>query len=185
MGITTAISQHSLQAKGTATRWSLTRKAIRRCLILFALGLWLNNPLFLLWDRSSPNTTPPVDGVEQWRIPGVLQRFAVSYLAVALTAIWCPRIEISEPDYDAPFLHRLRWILRDQATTAWEWLLPFVCILVHTVVTFHLPLPDGCPTGYLGPGGIAEQGAHAKCTGGAAGYIDRKWLGPRFMVMRR
>ena len=39
-------------------------------------------------------------------------------------------------------------------------------------LTFGLPLPDGCPTGYVGPGGISDGGKHFNCTGGAARYID-------------
>ena len=31
--------------------------------------------------------------------------------------------------------------------------------------------------GYLGPGGLDEHGQHVNCTGGAAGYIDRKVFG--------
>ena len=31
--------------------------------------------------------------------------------------------------------------------------------------------------GYLGPGGLHENGTHFNCTGGAAGYIDRKLFG--------
>ena len=31
--------------------------------------------------------------------------------------------------------------------------------------------------GYLGPGGLSEDGQHMNCTGGAAGYIDRVILG--------
>lgn len=43
-------------------------------------------------------------------------------------------------------------------------------VLTWFLITFLLPVP-GCPTGYLGPGGVT---GHANCTGGAAGYIDRK-----------
>lgn len=31
--------------------------------------------------------------------------------------------------------------------------------------------------GYLGPGGLAEDGKYIDCTGGAAGYIDRVIFG--------
>ena len=31
--------------------------------------------------------------------------------------------------------------------------------------------------GYLGPGGLASGGRFANCTGGAAGYLDRRLLG--------
>ena len=35
----------------------------------------------------------------------------------------------------------------------------------------------GCPTGYLGPGGLHENSKYWNCTGGAAGYIDIKFFG--------
>ena len=35
----------------------------------------------------------------------------------------------------------------------------------------------GCPTGYLGPGGVHENSQYWNCTGGAAGYIDIKFFG--------
>ena len=35
---------------------------------------------------------------------------------------------------------------------------------LHTAITFLLPVPD-CPKGYLGPGGLAEQGENFNCTG--------------------
>ena len=31
--------------------------------------------------------------------------------------------------------------------------------------------------GYLGPGGLHDNGSYFNCTGGAAGYIDRKLFG--------
>lgn len=33
--------------------------------------------------------------------------------------------------------------------------------------------------GYLGPGGLENCSKHFNCTGGAAGYIDRKVLGEK------
>lgn len=45
-----------------------------------------------------------------------------------------------------------------------------VFILAWFLITFSMPVP-GCPKGYLGPGG---RSGHEGCTGGAAGYIDRK-----------
>jgi len=43
-----------------------------------------------------------------------------------------------------------------------------------------LPVP-GCPTGYLGPGGIEQFGRYFNCTGGAAGYADRALFGSNHM----
>ena len=31
---------------------------------------------------------------------------------------------------------------------------------------------SGCPTGYLGPGGLANNASYPNCTGGSAQYID-------------
>lgn len=53
-----------------------------------------------------------------------------------------------------------------------QWIVVSALVIIHTVVTFCLPVPD-CPTGYLGPGGLSEHSDHSNCTGGAAGYIDR------------
>lgn len=51
-----------------------------------------------------------------------------------------------------------------------EYLFIGVLILAWFLITFLMPVP-GCPTGYLGPGGST---GHFNCTGGAAGYIDKK-----------
>lgn len=40
---------------------------------------------------------------------------------------------------------------------------------------------DGFLRGYLGPGGIHEDGKYENCTGGAAGYIDKQILGLNHM----
>lgn len=51
-----------------------------------------------------------------------------------------------------------------------------ILIVVHTIITFFLPVP-GCPKGYLGPGGLHNKSSNVNCTGGAAGYIDRVVFG--------
>ena len=50
-------------------------KIVRRALLLFALGMFLNNG----WDLG------------QWRIPGVLQRFGVGYLVIAVIVSYVPK----------------------------------------------------------------------------------------------
>ena len=47
---------------------------------------------------------------------------------------------------------------------------------VQVLATLLMPVP-GCPTGYLGPGGLHMGGAYFNCTGGAAGFIDRTVFG--------
>uniref|UniRef100_A0A3B5M3W3 Heparan-alpha-glucosaminide N-acetyltransferase n=1 Tax=Xiphophorus couchianus TaxID=32473 RepID=A0A3B5M3W3_9TELE len=99
--------------------------------------------------------------LDNLRIPGVLQRLAWSYLVVAsldllVDAWWSPGLDII-----------LYWP---------AWLCVLLLEILWLCLTFFLPVP-GCPTGYLGPGGIGDMGLHANCTGGAAGYIDRRLLG--------
>merc|ERR1711994_831609 len=53
----------------------------------------------------------------------------------------------------------------------WQWLAAATCVALQTCLTFFLQVP-GCPTGYLGPGGKADNGTHWNCTGGAARFID-------------
>ena len=57
-----------------------------------------------------------------------------------------------------------------------EHVLSFILVIVWACITYLLPVP-GCPTGYLGAGGISEDGTNYKCIGGAAGYIDSKFFG--------
>ncbi len=44
-------------------------------------------------------------------------------------------------------------------------------LALHSYLTFLLPVP-GCPSGYLGPGGLQNEGQYRNCTGGSARYID-------------
>ena len=80
-------------------------QVVRRTIILFGLGLFLNNGRFLCLPVSSISLPPPslflsslpaspplpltMPGftLSHWRIPGVLQRFAISYFVVALTEL--------------------------------------------------------------------------------------------------
>ena len=48
--------------------------------------------------------------------------------------------------------------------------------IIWLALTFAMKVP-GCPTGYLGPGGLHENGNHWNCSGGAAGYIDYQFFG--------
>ncbi|GMR60439.1 hypothetical protein PMAYCL1PPCAC_30634, partial [Pristionchus mayeri] len=48
--------------------------------------------------------------------------------------------------------------------------------IVSSLLPFFFGAP-GCPPGYLGPGGVGDEGAFANCTGGLAGWVDRWVLG--------
>ncbi|CAG0879332.1 unnamed protein product [Darwinula stevensoni] len=139
------------------SRLSIFRHVLSRSVKLFLLGLILNS----LGGRND---------LQRFRIFGVLQRFAVAYFINAVLML-----AFAKHDY-TPIAKGPLKVLQD----IWE-LLPVwvgsICILIlHFAFTFFLPVP-GCSSGYLGPGGMHEEGAHKKCIGGAAGYIDRVVLG--------
>ena len=55
-----------------------------------------------------------------------------------------------------------------------EWAFIALLILIYVLVQGLLPLPDGCPTGYIGAGGLADGGKYLGlgCTGGAHRAVD-------------
>ena len=66
-----------------AARGPLVAKIVRRSLVLFGLGLFLNGyPFGLFGPRSFDQL------LQTWRIPGVLQRIAVCYLVVSLLVLF-------------------------------------------------------------------------------------------------
>ena len=69
---------------------------------------------------------------------------------------------------------RLSSLLLDMSTSGWQFAVMAALVALHTGLTFQLPVP-GCPTGYLGPGGLAENNSHPNCTGGAAMWIGKKF----------
>jgi len=58
----------------------------------------------------------------------------------------------------------------------YEWIVIIILGFIWLMVTFVFDVP-GCGKGYLGPGGIGDQGAFWNCTGGAAGYVDQQIFG--------
>lgn len=76
------------------------------------------------------------------RIPGVLQRFAVTYFVVAtLELVFKSESEEIPQTWWAP--------LRDIVDSWAQWFIMIAMIALHTAFTFLLPVP-GCPKGYLG-----------------------------------
>jgi len=57
-----------------------------------------------------------------------------------------------------------------------EWGVILVILWIWLMVTFVMDVP-GCGKGYLGPGGIGNNGQYWNCTGGAAGYVDMQVFG--------
>ncbi|CAK8692393.1 unnamed protein product [Clavelina lepadiformis] len=159
MGVNITLSVESLLKKNIP-KGSIAYKIFRRTLILFALGITVINH----------NTS-----WETFRVPGVLQRFSIAYLFGFLIqwAFHKSAEELNSTEGDqTPW-----WFgVRDVVMYWPQWIIALGLEALWLLLTFLLPVP-GCPTGYIGPGGLAEDGNYINetCIGGAAGYIDR-WL---------
>ncbi|KAL1139519.1 hypothetical protein AAG570_006502 [Ranatra chinensis] len=152
MGVCVPISIKS-QLKKNVPRIKIFINSLRRSLILFLLGLCLNT----LGIGANLNTL---------RLFGVLQRFSVVYFVIAIISII-----FTFNDYD-----NSNRVSQSRFYYSNIWLIILILLAVHCYFTFFFPVP-GCPTGYLGPGGIQYDSKYENCTGGAAGYIDKLLLG--------
>ncbi|XP_054634509.1 heparan-alpha-glucosaminide N-acetyltransferase isoform X2 [Dunckerocampus dactyliophorus] len=160
MGTSIALSINSLLRSGSR-RTSLLKKVVWRSLQLFIIGVIIINPHYCLGPLSWDNL----------RIPGVLQRLSWSYLVVACLDLLVARGHVDILPTNAWWSSCIDVLLYWPA-----WLFVLLLEVLWLCLTFLLPVP-GCPTGYLGPGGIGDMGMHANCTGGAAGLVDRWLLG--------
>ncbi|XP_053168793.1 heparan-alpha-glucosaminide N-acetyltransferase-like isoform X1 [Hemicordylus capensis] len=158
IGTSVALALHAMMKRGVS-RIQLLRKLTWRTVILLVIGF-----CFLNYG--------PADGPLSWswaRIPGVLQRLGFTYFVLALMET-CFGVK----DLDKYQFGNWWAAVRDIILYWPEWVIVVILEILWLCLTFLLPVP-GCPTGYLGPGGIGDDGEYPNCTGGAAGYID-KWL---------
>ncbi|CAI5789709.1 Hypothetical predicted protein [Podarcis lilfordi] len=162
MGTSISLSLSSMLRRGRS-KWQLLGKVLWRSILLFLIGVIVVNPNYGLGPLSWDNL----------RIPGVLQRLGCTYLVVAvlelLFATPVPENSALEAPYSA---------LQDILPYWPQWLFMMALEAVWLCLTFLLNVP-GCPTGYLGPGGIGSFGMYPNCTGGAAAYIDQLLLGEK------
>ncbi|XP_006860045.1 PREDICTED: heparan-alpha-glucosaminide N-acetyltransferase [Chrysochloris asiatica] len=160
MGSSIFLSMTSILQRG-CSRFKLLWKIVWRSFLLISIGIVIVNPNYCLgplsWDKL--------------RIPGVLQRLGVTYFVVAAL-----ELVFAKPVPENCALERSCSFLRDIVSSWPQWLFILMLETIWLTLTFLLPVP-GCPTGYLGPGGIGDWGKYPNCTGGAAGYIDRVLLG--------
>ncbi|KAL0280852.1 UNVERIFIED_CONTAM: hypothetical protein PYX00_002018 [Menopon gallinae] len=160
MGVCIPISIRS-QLKRGVSRWAILLNIIKRAVILFALGLM----------TSTIGVGPDLDNL---RIPGVLQRIAVSYFVVALLGLcFTPRTSPSENRFA---VSDCREIFQDVIILFPQWIVILSVVAAHCYLVFFFPVP-GCPSGYLGPGGIQDGGQFFNCVGGMTGYVDKIVLG--------
>ena len=131
--------------------------------------------------------------VAHWRIPGVLQYFGFSYIAVSLIVGVVPTLPRSFNSAHSTFHQRKNCsnvpLLADVASVncaigdaakaiddigtfsditphALQWIAALFLPITYIALAWGVTVP-GCPTGYLGPGGYADQGAYFNCTGGS------------------
>jgi len=155
MGVCIPMGIRSAEKK-KVPKMKTTQRIVKRSAKLVAVGLILNS-------------VGGLTNVRTYRLPGVLQRFGACYLVAALAALWLPSVEVGQ--------RRFARQLADVTRQAWQWLLFGSLALAHTLIILLVPL-QGCPTGYLGPGGLAlSSNGSQHCSGGVTGWLDRALLG--------
>ncbi|XP_004682535.1 PREDICTED: heparan-alpha-glucosaminide N-acetyltransferase [Condylura cristata] len=160
MGTSIFLSLTSILQRG-CSKFRLLGKIAWRSFLLICIGIVIVNPNYCLGPLSWNKV----------RIPGVLQRLGVTYFVVAMLELL-----FAKPIPENCASERSCSFLRDLVSSWPQWLFILILESIWLSVTFFLPVP-GCPTGYLGPGGIGDWGKYPNCTGGAAGYLDRVLLG--------
>ncbi|CAF3282215.1 unnamed protein product [Rotaria socialis] len=117
------------------------------------------------------------------RILGVLQRFAIVYGVIATIEVLCSRPEqyiiptreqpsMSTVAVKSGRLQRILTLFCDITNFPVQWLINIALAAIWVLVVYLVPY-ENCPAGYLGPGGLDENGKYENCTGGITGYIDR------------
>ncbi|VEN54018.1 unnamed protein product [Callosobruchus maculatus] len=159
MGVCIPISLASMFKKNLVNR-ELMLTILKRSAKLFLLGVFLGGGVDLSYLR----------------IFGVLQRFGIAYLVVSLICILT--MDRSSPDIDSEIDEpsRLKLYFSDILRTYVGWIFVIIITALHTIIIFSVAAP-GCPSGYLGPGGLHQNRSYQNCTGGATGYIDGLILG--------
>lgn len=163
MGASVAIAARSM-FRHQKSFYAISMKIFRRSCILALLGICLNSK-WMDFDQS--------DGLKELRLTGVLQRFAISYLVIAMMyniELTINRWIRAQSLTNVPYLSKLIGVL-------FEALAAINYIAIYVYLTFYFNYDSNCPTGYVGPGGQTEGGQYANCTGGAAAWLDRLLLG--------
>lgn len=154
MGVCIPLSLFSQLSRGVSR--------IQICLSILKRSFWL----FLI--GVSLNTHVTGAQLEKIRIFGVLQRFGIAYL---VSGCMYALLSSKKRREKKLFKH-----FNDMISLWIQWTMVTCILIIHCMIIFELPIP-GCPRGYLGPGGLHEDGKYINCTGGATGYIDKTILG--------
>lgn len=170
MGVSMSISFNSLHKADINNNKQWYCRIIKRGVILFALGLFLANG----------------NNIEGWRIPGVLQYFAWTYIVTGLTIVvnassvksaigkYCEvhKSAIATDTYWSLLLSCKIFLCYYK-----EWLIQIPLLVIYICICILAKVPH-CLRGYNGPGGLsAPNSEQFDCTGGIHRYIDCKVLG--------
>jgi len=192
-----AISFDGRRKRGS-NKWTIAKEVFIRACKLYFLGCFVNNG----------------NNLGDWRLLGVLQYFAISYLVVGLLETFVrPFGEPSASDAGDSSAGSINGagrntggffrgdsntatgasgasarggvggaIYNDFVRYAFQWVIMGILGTIYLCVQYLMPV-DGCPTGYIGPGGLADQGAYLglNCTGGAHRAVDVAFFGPFHM----
>ncbi len=143
MGVSACVVHH----RPTITPDTTAQRAfriLRRSATLFILGSIVSNvrPSFA-----------------RWRVNGVLQYFSFAYLVNATALLILPNPSSATTS------------LNDVVAGAPHTLLTLALMVLYIAIQQLLPVP-GCPTGYIGAGGLSDGGLYPDCAGGAHRWID-------------
>lgn len=156
MGFSIPISCQTLIELKGHSKHSILKKTVGRACKLFLTGV-------LIFSIIGPGVYDP----NQIRLPGVLQRISVCYLAVASFELHTYTKKAStKPHNIFSYLCQIRSNLLFMAA----------CCATWTYFTLFYTIPD-CPRGYMEPGGLHNFSELFNCTGGVAGYLDNLILG--------
>eukprot|EP01064_Diplonema_japonicum_P001286 TRINITY_DN1080_c3_g1_i1.p1 TRINITY_DN1080_c3_g1~~TRINITY_DN1080_c3_g1_i1.p1 ORF type:complete len:745 (+),score=105.81 TRINITY_DN1080_c3_g1_i1:57-2237(+) len=170
MGVAMAITLEGRRVK--ENRSAALVHVIRRAAILVLVGIFLD----------TENTSK----FSKIRVPGVLERFGLSYLVVALAILYIPKASHKTTPLNTLQEHGDGGA-EGFSSFAWKWgsgtlrELPLFLTLAATWIGISLGTSftrngEEC-AGYLGPGGISQNKGHFWCTGGVANFIDKKMFG--------
>ncbi|RWS10579.1 Heparan-alpha-glucosaminide N-acetyltransferase-like protein [Dinothrombium tinctorium] len=165
MGISTAFSLRSQIIRADSVNIvKVLKRIMKRTVLLFLLGLAIN---------SMSETR-----LSHLRIPGVLQRFAICYLLVALSHTYSLlRMRQNNMSQLPETNYSIAHYFIDIYPYWFEWLFITFLSMIYFLITFVWNYSDNCPIGYQGPGGLYDNASHPNCTGGAARALDVIILG--------
>ena len=126
MGVSLVISMQS-QLRNSKPRSTIVLNIIRRSVILFSLGLIINS----IGGNNDFRTM---------RIPGVLQRFGITYFIVGIIQAVIASEELprlNSETNDVPWW----WCIRDVKACMGQWMVMLILLVLYLYLTLFMPVP--------------------------------------------